>query len=441
MTLNCCSRHLGKASSRLMTDNQFPFAMLWARLCCLPLRPKRSIPMREKPLPVIPSFLNYHNALADFLQHEEADIWTWFASDKLTEQAFDENRLMLLKNAVRLDAGSHEMLFTAAAEVKEALEIDVPLSLYQGTGHHRNAALVYTPDEVNIMFEGETLDILNDAELRCLLGHEMAHYLHKTREDGRYFTADRMLGWICGENGAHHAHLRSLWLSQLYQEIYADRVGFMVCDDRDAAISLLIKVGSGLKKFSIETYLEQAAEALNLNKKDGSQGVSHPETYIRAIALADWAKDNVTADARLPELVEGDDRLERLDLLAQRKLTDLTRAMIQQFLSADWAQSEELEAHARAFFPDFDSTLIPPDDTELNALAEASDDVKDYMASVLLDFAAADPDLEDEPLLRAMAFASKHGLDDAIAPRITKDLGVPKKKLATLHEAVAEAAQ
>ena len=215
----------------------------------------------------------------------------------------------------------------------------------------------------------------------------------------------------------------------------------MVCGDRDAAISLLIKVGSGLKKFSVETYLEQASEALDLNKKDGSQGISHPETYIRAIALADWAKDKEAADARLPELVEGDDRLERLDLLAQRKLTDLTRAMIQQFLTADWAQSEEVEAHARAFFPDFDTTLIPPDDMALTALSEASDDVKDYLASVLLDFAAADPDLEDEPLLKAMEFARKHELENQISPRITKDLGVPKKKLTALHKAIAEAAQ
>lgn len=423
-----------------MMGRQFPFAMTWPRLYRSPRRPSRPVLARVELLSEIPPFLYYHNALADFLQREEADIWAWFASDKLTEQAFDENRLMLLKNAVRLDAGSHDTLFAAAAEVKEALDIDVPLSLYQGTGQHRNAALVYTPDEVNIMFEGETLDILSDAELRCLLGHEMAHYLHKTREDGRYFTADRMLGWMCGENGAHPAHLQSLWLSQIYQEIFADRVGFMVCGDRNAAISLLIKVGSGLKKFSVETYLRQAAEALDLNKKDGSSGVSHPETYIRAIALADWARDKEAADVRLPELVEGDVRLERLDLLAQRKLTDLTRAMIQQFLAADWVKSEEVEAHARAFFPDLDITLRPPEDMALTALSETSDDVRDYLASVLLDFAAADPDLEDEPLLKAMEFARQYGLEDAITPRITQDLGVPPKKLAALQKAIKEVA-
>ena len=55
-----------------------------------------------------------------------------------------------------------------------------------------------------------------------------------------------------------------------------------------------------------------------------------------------------------------------------------------------------------------------------------------------LDFAAADPDLEDEPLLEAMQFADKYGLSDAITPRITKDLGVPKKKLVSLRKALVE---
>lgn len=176
---------------------------------------------------------------------------------------------------------------------------------------------------------------------------------------------------------------------------------------------------------------------MELNKKDGSQGISHPETYIRAIALADWAKDREDADARLPELVEGDHRLELLDLLAQQRLTKLTRAVIGSFLTADWAQSEEVEAHARAFFPDFERGSGPPDDA-LDPLEKASGNERDYLASVLLDFAAADPDLEDEPLLDALAFAEKHGLRAEIEPRVVKDLGVPKKKLVQLQKAAEE---
>jgi len=387
----------------------------------------------------IPDFLDYHNSLANLLQENEPDIWSWFSSDVLTQQAFDENRLTLLKNAIRLDPETHEALFKTATEVAKQLDIDVPISLYQGTNSYRNASLIYTPSEINIMFEGETLEILSEVELRCLFGHEMAHYLHKTREEGRYFTADRMLMWICGEGGAHQAHVQSLWLSQLYQEIFADRIGLFISNDRDAAISLLIKVGTGLKKFSVDSYLEQAREALDLNKKDGSQGGSHPETYIRALALADWAEDQAQADVRLPDLVEGDTRLEKLDLLEQHRLSDLTRNVIEQFLQPQWAKSEEVEAHARAFFPNFERKETLPE-APLEALSKESGEVKDYLASVLLDFAAADPDLEDEPLKDALVFAKGLGLLEAMEPLVVKDLGVAKKTLTQLLKAVDEVA-
>jgi hypothetical protein len=391
-------------------------------------------------LPKIPDFLKYHNELANILQKNEPDIWSWFSSDVLTQQAFDDNRLTLLKNAIRLDPETHKKLFAAASDVARLLEIDMPISLYQGTNSQRNAALIYTPSEINIMFEGETLEILSDTELRCLLGHEMAHFLHKIREGGRYFTTDRMLSWICGERGAHHAHVQSLWLSQLYQEVFADRIGFFICEDRDAAISLLIKMSTGLKKFSVDGYLTQASEALDLNKKDGSHGVSHPETYIRALALADWADNQEKADLRLPELLEGDTRLERLDLLEQHRLTELTRKVIEQFLSLEWASSEEVEAHARSFFPGFERQATVTENP-LTTVSDENSEVQDYLASILLDFAAADPDLEDEPLKDAIVFGKRLGLLKAMEPRIVKDLGVAKKTLSQLIKSAEEVAQ
>lgn len=385
----------------------------------------------------IPVFLDYHQTLANLLREHEADIWQWFASDKLVEKAFDENRLTLLKNAVRLDKEGHGELHSAAQAVADMLEINVPITLYQGGDSRRNAALIYIPDEVNIVFEGDFLDILSPPELRYLLGHEMAHFLHKTREDGRYFTADRILSWICGEHGCHQAHQRSLWLSQLYQEIYADRVGYAVCEDRDAAISALIKAISGLKKFSVDGYLKQAREVLALSEEKGSEGVSHPEPYIRAIALDDWATDATAADKSLPVLVEGPVRVDTLDLQGQREVTDLTKRVIAAFLTCEWGMSDDVQAHATSYFPGFERE-IPDTPDPLEPLKEASPDVKDYIVSVLLDFATADPDLEDIPLRDAIRFAQKHDLDDEMEKRITKDLKVSKEKQIILRDATAE---
>ena len=391
--------------------------------------------MTEEPVSLgdrIPSFLPYHRKLADLLARHEDGIWDWFASDQLTEHAFDEHRLYLLKSSVRLDQDSYGDLYAQAREVASQLDITAPITLYQGTGAQRNAALIYMPREVNLVFEGDILSILNPAEMRCLFGHEMAHFLHQTREDGRYFTADRMLQWICGEGGAHQAHARSLWLSRLYQEIFADRVGLAVCGDRDAAISTLIKASTGLTKFSVPAYLEQARETLGLNAKRGAGGGSHPESYIRAIALDDWASDPTTADERLAGLVEGAWVLERLDLLAQKDIAALTPVLILAFLDSDWGDSETLGAHLQTFDPRLERISPAPTDG-LERIAELDTSLKSYFAYVLADFATADPELEDVPLFAALDFSHQWGFAAEFDALAVNDLKLTKKKLAELR--------
>ena len=385
---------------------------------------------------MVPDFLPFHQRLSSFLQTRETAIWDWFASDELTEKAFDDHRLVLLKSSVRLDTDSHAALHAQAREVADGLGIEAPVALYQGTDDRRNAALVYTPGEVNLLFQGDTLERLTEVELRALLGHEMAHYLHLTRDEGRFFTADRMLAWICGEPGAHQAHARSLWLSQLYQEIHADRVALQVCDDRDAAISLLIKVTTGLTRFSVDAYLKQAREALELNDKAGAEGATHPETYIRAIALDDWARNPDTADDKLATLVEGAAKVDRLDLLAQEDLTGLTRLMLSHVLCADWARAEAVEAHAKAYFPDLGTPVRHPWEA-LEPLGAQSEDLRDYLAAVLLDFIAVDPELEDAPLVDLLGFARAYGLGEALEKRLKSDLGVTAKHMKKLEDALA----
>ena len=386
----------------------------------------------------VPQFLPYHRALAELLSRQEDGIWAWFASDKLTAQAFDEQRLYLLKSAIRLDEENHAPLYAAAHEVAERLGIDAKVVLHQSMGGSRNAALVYLPDEVNILFEGDILTLLDPQETQCLLAHEMAHYLHQTREGQRHFLTDRMLRWICGEPGAHLAHARSLWLSRLYQEIFADRVALAVSGSRDATISTLIKATTGLQQFSVDAYVAQAREAVTLNRDGGSDGSSHPETFIRAIALDDWARDPVAADARLAPLIEGKWRLEQLDLLAQAELSDLTLKLIGAFLAPDWGASETLEAHARSFDPGFERSGSA-NTTALDAIADLDDSLKSYCAQVIADFATADADLEDAPLLAALEFSARWSFAEAFDTVANTDLGLSKKKLAELRAARAGA--
>jgi hypothetical protein len=293
--------------------------------------------------------------------------------------------------------------------------------------------LIYMADEVAILFEGDILTSLDTMERQALLAHEMAHYLHQSVEKGQLLLADRLLNWICGEAGAHPAHARSLWLSRLYQEIYADRIALHVCESRDAVIALLIKVSSGLDKISVPAYLEQAKEALDMTKGTGSEGISHPEAYIRAIALSDWAEAPDKADLKLPELVQGKAKLEQLDLLGQEQFTDLTKALIMRFLKYEGADTDALEAHARSFFPQLNPKDKLPD-TDLLGIADMSDDMKEYFAYVLADLATVDDDLEDLALMHAFDFSQELGIANAFDKVANKELDLTKAKITKIRK-------
>ena len=79
--------------------------------------------------------------------------------------------------------------------------------------------------------------------------------------------------------------------------------------------------------------------------------------------------------------------------------------------SRPWLQTELTLAHARLFFPDY---TAPTSKLQDERLAEdlRTDDVplQDYYSYILLDFVAADRELEEPPLAAALQLAERRGL-------------------------------
>ena len=391
----------------------------------------------------IPNALPFHQKLADFLETEEKELWDWFSGDEFTQSAFDEQRLYLLKNTYRLEREKHAALYALAESVAEKLNITAPITLYQMMdGQQRNAGLVFQPGQLQITFSGDMLTALSDSEMRFIMGHEMAHYIHQVRDKGRYQIADRLLDWICGENGAAASYGHSFRLGRLYQEIFSDRIGQFCCEDLDASISTLVRISSGLTDVSSQAYLKQVDEALAHPESSGSEGYSHPETFIRARALADWANEDLEADRKLQRLVEGPLKLENLDLIAQNELSQLTRAFISAFINRPWVNTETLEAHAQGFFYDFRIKSLNAENLEelKGKLSGLPQDLKDYFGFVLLDFVTVDSDLEDAPLIQSMRFSKSAGISKEYDLLIGKELKLTKKQVTALHKAAEAAA-
>ena len=75
--------------------------------------------------------LAYQRAIADYLRAEEPGIWEWFSSNRFREKHAEQVRLDLLKSTYRLEREGHGELYATADEVRSALGLGIPLTIYQ----------------------------------------------------------------------------------------------------------------------------------------------------------------------------------------------------------------------------------------------------------------------------------------------------------------------
>jgi hypothetical protein len=385
------------------------------------------------PAPALPALrpLPYHDEIVALLRREEPEAWQWASSAQARAEQAGAVRANLLKNTYRLDATAHPALHAACTQAALRLGIAVPISLYQAGEGGMNAALHYLPGEAHIVFSGPLLDRLQGAELEAVCGHEFAHYLLWSRDDGRYCAADRLLGMADAHPNATPSLAETTRLYALATEIFADRGGAVACAGLEPAVAALVKVQTGLAQVSAASYLKQADEICGA-LVDRSDAASHPELFIRARALRLWCEAGADesgvdqADAWLRSVLEGSLRTDAPDMTAQVRLAALTRRVIVQFLRPRPLRSETLLAHAHRFFDD----LAPTDDVDATLAEEiaAAPGTHDYVAALLLDFAVADRSLEDVPLAAAIELARTLGLPEAFERLVLDALRMPKRQ-------------
>jgi hypothetical protein len=384
-------------------------------------------PVPRLPLPP----LSYHVGLAAYLQRQEADIWKWFSADRLRAEQSESVRLELLKSTYRIERERGPALYAAGDEVATKLGLDAPLTFYQSqSGSGLNASLAYIPGEAHLILQGSVTDRLTPAELRCVLGHELAHFLLFERWQD-YLVASQILAAMTRDPSANGSHLASARLFGLYSEVYCDRGAYLAGGDLAAAVCALVKIETGITEVSAESYLRQADEIFGKGHPR-TEGITHPETFIRARAMKLWVEEPERAAAELQRVIEGPVSVAELDLLGQQTIANLTRRLVASFLRPRWLHTEPLLAHARLFFDDFH-----PADTEDPALAaelkDGAEGTRDYFCYVLLDFAAADRELEDAPLAAALLLSDELGLGARFRQLAAKELNLRQKALEKLE--------
>lgn len=372
--------------------------------------------------------LPYQIALANYLKSEEPETWAWFASAQSEAEHAESLRLDLLKQTYRLEPAAYPELFAALAEAKTRLGLSVPVSIYQSQRNLQlNASIFSLPGEAHIVFEGTILQLLDPAELRAVLGHELAHHLLWDADRRAMFTLDRCIHAMAADPRAEPSHVESARLLRLYTEIFADRGALQVAGDPTPVISSLVKLATGLTQVDVPSYVRQADEIFSRTKVNAEQ-LTHPESFIRARAITLWAGSTDGVDAEVSRIIEGAVSLDRLDLLGQQRLLDFTRRWLQLFLRPLWFRTDAVRGQVKLYFPEFDFAAETHTDPDLlAALRSVENNVRDYFCYVLLDFAAVDPELESAPLREAFRLTSDLAWDSRLESLLVKELKLKKR--------------
>ena len=375
-----------------------------------------------------PEPLTYHRSVLAHVRDAEPNAWQALLPGEDTD--FDDD---LLRNTYRLEPDAHPVAHRAVAQASVALGLTGPIELYQAQGTATaNAALLHRTDRAVILFSGPLLDQLDEAELTAVCGHELAHRLLWTVQDGAYLAADRLLDAAAADGRTPPLYLETARRWLLASELYADRGALVASGDLRTTIRALLKVSTGLSTVDPDAYLRQADE---LDPTAGSRAGSHPEGVLRAWALRTWLDGG---DAEV--LLTGPLDVDSADLLDARLLRGLAGHLAAYAVADPAVRTEPVLGHAEGFFDPAPADGVPAyagrfprldepwqprpvDGAPVPAMRRLAASTRAFLCYLLLDLATVDPDTGEDGLVAMMRLARRIGIGPAFDDLADDELG------------------
>ncbi|KAB7850342.1 M48 family metallopeptidase [Streptomyces mobaraensis] len=211
-------------------------------------------------------------------------------------------RLLFLSDSVRVSERQFPHLHTMLLDACSILDLPKVPPMYVTQDPQPNAMCVGLDEPVIVVTTG-LVELLDEEEMRAVVGHEVGHALsgHSVYRTILLFLTNFAvkIAWIPLGGIAVTAIVTALreWFRK--SELSADRAGLLVGQDLQASLRGLMKLAGGnhLHEMNVDAFLAQAAEyEAGGDLRDSVLKImnvlprSHPFATVRAAELKRWAE-------------------------------------------------------------------------------------------------------------------------------------------------------
>ncbi|MER7278313.1 M48 family metallopeptidase [Dactylosporangium sp. CA-139114] len=209
-------------------------------------------------------------------------------------------RLQFLGNAIRVDHRQYPRVHRLLAEAAASLDLAELPELFVQQDRSINGMCIGMSKPFIVVNSG-SVELLDDDELRCMLGHELGHLVsgHAVYRTMVMILTDWAvrLAWLPVGSMVLRAIVAALMEWWRKAELSADRAGLLACQDPAASLRLAMKLAGGgdLSEVDTTAFLEQAAEfdragdlRDSLIKIRMVTARSHPMPVARAAEVRAW---------------------------------------------------------------------------------------------------------------------------------------------------------
>lgn len=218
--------------------------------------------------------------------------------------AFSERglKLLFLANSVRVSDRQFKRVYGAWRDCCDILDVERRPELYVAQRPVVNAGAIGVDEPFIVLYSG-LLDLLDDDELRFVLGHELGHVLSG---HALYKTMLRILLMITLPRSPIPIAGVAVWglLMALKEwdrksELSGDRAGLLCLQDPQVAYRVHMKMAGGnrVDEMDVDAFVEQAAEYERSGDLRDSAlkllhmlGATHPFAVVRLAELKRWVE-------------------------------------------------------------------------------------------------------------------------------------------------------